>query len=358
MESDDVDLLLLFGVREILSTRSLLDRLTENFPNAAIAGCSTAGEIHDGTLEEHSLAGVALSFESASSRTEVVKWRAKESGDHEALGRAIAERMGEDDLRCLLLFADGLMVDADDLISGVENGLDRPEVIVVGGLAGDQLAFGETLVLDRAGATAEAVVACGVYGAEFELETASSLLSPPSIHSFEVTSADGNLIREIDHRPAVEVFAEVVGCAPEDLPRYLVRFPLKVNDGTGRQVLRTPHSIHFENQYVYMAGTVQEGPAEVADFSDPKWITQSAHEVGVRVFSGEADFCLVVNCAGRRANLGPMAGHEIDALNRANRGSVPMTGFYGYGEFGEAEAGAGRASLLNHTLTALSIREA
>lgn len=160
------------------------------------------------------------------------------------------------------------------------------------------------------------------------------------------TSTDGNRIRSIGWRPAVEVYAELVYARsgiilePEHFYACAVHRPLGIARADGEVVVRIPVATHPDGS-VYCVGEVPENAVLVlldAPVNDLACVEAIAQRLGPA--SGAR---LAFYCAGRRGHLGEGADRELAVID-ARVG--PVGGALSLGEVG-ATLGRGYPTLHN-----------
>jgi len=124
----------------------------------------------------------------------------------EALHRA--DRVGE---RPELVWISATPGVEEAVIAGIES-VTGPDVPIIGGSAADNSVSGEWFVFDGGAAVAAGVVVSVLFpstAVSFAYQSGYS----PTARSGTVTRASGRVLHEIDHRPAMEVYAEWTGDA-------------------------------------------------------------------------------------------------------------------------------------------------
>jgi hypothetical protein len=208
----------------------LSGRIQQAFPYAQTFGCTTAGEIGGGRMLKGSV--VAMSFDGAAVADvclEVVTDIRRVNGVPEALGRierhyAIPMSQLPIDRYVGLLLIDGLSNAEEKVIGSIG---DLTNVLFVGGSAGDYLKFEKTYVFANGEAYSDAaIVALLQPRVSFDLiKTQSFRVLPQRLTATKVDEAE-RVVIEFDHMPAVEAYANAVGCAPEDVAERFGRHPV------------------------------------------------------------------------------------------------------------------------------------
>jgi hypothetical protein len=189
--------------------------LTARFPSALVVGCTTAGEIVDGRRGTDSLAVSAM-------KTPSVRWAGRlvrgvrASPDLEGTVASLCEEIGCDresyapNTFFAMAMIDGMSVREEAFGAALAEALAG--IPLVGGSAGDGLAFKETTVLlNGEAATDAAVVVLAHAAGGFELIKHQHYL--PTTKTLAVTAADPATRRvdELDGRPAAHAYAAALG---------------------------------------------------------------------------------------------------------------------------------------------------
>ena len=335
--STSAQLVLVYGPQFSLEDLSLLEKLTTHYPNARVLGCSSAGEHLDGQAYDNSIVYSAIQFEHTTLRPARVDLPEEKRNEFLA-GQALAKELAGEDLAMVLLFSEGLAVDCDELIRGIQSVLGS-EAPIFGGLAGDSLSFERTVVLSNEGVSADAVVAVGLYGKRLQIETVTSHFDQ-SGEMVEITAAQGNLLSEINGRPALEVLEEYILKEEGEGIVECLSFPIIILDQATHKPLycRTIHEYNAEDGSMLAAGSFPVGPAKLINMLDKENFLADTKETTGRLAKDRHQFALIVTCAARRGTLGKDWMEESPLIGEA-LGEMPSIGFYSYGEIGKSNHG-------------------
>lgn len=328
---EKIDLVFIHGSPFSLEDPILLDNFRDAFPNAELLGCSSAGEMINGQTFDNAIVFSALHFEKSTIKSARVGSSENESDEFDG-GRKLAASLDADDLQFIVIYCEGLGLDCDEMISGIQAELGR-NIPIAGGLAGDSLLFERTILMDRDGAYDNGAVAVGIYGDSFTVNRSASLFEKEGI-GIEISASDGNMLTGINGRPALEEYTKMLGEKADQLPGICLNFPITILDPETQQPLycRTMHEIIDNN--ILAAGTVPEGPARLIDLTNPEDFFIDANNTSKAATTEAAEFAVIVNCAGRRAALGDRWTEE-QSIIQDNFAEIPSIGFYSYGEIGE-----------------------
>ena len=331
------DLVLVYAPPFSLEDPSLLEKLTTQYPKARVLGCSSAGECLDGKPYDNSIVYSAIQFEHTTLRPARVDLPEEKRNEFLA-GQALANELAGEDLVMVLLFSEGLAVDCDELIRGIQSVLGS-ETAIFGGLAGDSLSFERTVVLSNEGVSADAVVAVGFYGDRLRFETVTSHFDQ-SGETIEITAAQGNLLSEINGRPALDVLEEFILREEGVGITESLSFPIIILDPTTHKPLycRTIHEYNTEDGTLLAAGSFPVGPAKLINMYDKTNFLIDTRKTSGRLEKDRHQFALIISCAARRGTLGNDWMEELSLISEA-LGEMSSIGFYSYGEIGKSNFG-------------------
>lgn len=212
------------------------------------------------------------------------------------------------------------------------------EHLIAGAGAGDDLALVRTAVGTHEGATFGAAAALHLWS---EVPWATGIahgLSPAS-KRMSVTRARGNLVYEIDGKPAFECYREYAALRGVDLdkvplPEFLVQNELGVMLFDDLVRVRAPLAVGSDGELV-CAGEVPEGAQVCIVRGEPDVILDAARTAARQARDGlrgaSAAGLLVFSCVCRNRTLGSNYPREVAAI-RDVFPDVPLAGFSSYGE--------------------------
>lgn len=350
-------LVLAFGAAEFLDDASALTALRETFPAATIVGCSTAGEIHGGRITDRSLSVAVVRFEGTA--IAYAEAPVASAADSHAAGEAIARTLLRPDLRGVLVLSDGLNVNGTALVGGL-NGVLPASVVVTGGLAGDGDRFKRTWVISGGGPRSEMVTAVGFYGDRVQIGHGSKggwdIFGPERL----VTRSAGNVLYELDGRPALALYKNYLGERAAGLPATGLLFPLSLrsdDDSEEKRLVRTILAVDEAAQSLTFAGDIPMGSRVQLMRANFDRLIEGAASAALMTGAKGCGETLVVaiSCVGRRLVLGERAEEEVEATLDVLPKGAHQVGFYSYGEL--SPFAAGPCDLHNQTMTLTTISE-
>lgn len=352
-------LVLVFGSSSMASIQQPFDDLLAAYPNAVLAGCSSAGEILDTEIHDESLVVAITQFRNTELKMVNVALSSAEASY--ASGQQLMRRLMAEDLKGLFVLSEGLSVNGSRLISGV-NSLRPESVVVTGGLAGDGDRFENTWVLVDGKPQAGFVTAVGFYGEHVKIGHGSKggwdYFGPERI----VTNSSDNVLFELDGKPALTLYKEYLGELAAELPASALRFPLTIKDmpGAEKTLVRTVLAVDEENQSMTFAGdipkhaTVQLMRANIDDLVTG---AEDAAQMTLKNGANEQQpvLSIAISCVGRRIVMGEFSEDEIEATLDVLPENTRQIGFYSYGEL--SPHASGNCDLHNQTMTLTTVYE-
>jgi small ligand-binding sensory domain FIST len=252
---------------------------------------------------------------------------------------AIADAVGPPDGpgQLLLLFADPYAFEPERVFTRLAERL--PGVRVVGGGASEDGSVGEVSVFSG-NAASGGIVAGALLGGDLRATVGVSHALRRVGQVRRITRSDGNVILEIDDRPAYEAFAEIVpGTLLEDLRRATAVVLVGLAVGEGEVVARHLIGVDPQRGAIAVNAAVSEGQEVFFGVRDPQGARADLQRVLARQAaewrSTPAAGALYVNCVGRGRGFHGVSGLDT-AYIRQQLGPMPVAGFFSGAEFAPA----------------------
>jgi len=352
-------LILLFGSSNFLDSPAPIAELVGRYPQSAIIGCSTAGEIWGTQVFDESLSAAIVRFEHTDLR--IASAPAQSVDDSFAAGRHIARQLNDSRLKGILVFSDGLRVNGSELVRGLNSEVPT-SVVVTGGLAGDGDRFRRTWVLQDRWPQTGFVTAVGFYGDRIRIGHGSKGGWDRFGPERRVTKSKGNVLFELDGRPALQLYKEYLGDRASGLPATGLLFPLalRASNTDAKSLVRTIIAVNEPEQSLTFAGDIPEGAlAQLMKANFDRLVQGASEAASSTKLSVDDDSCalaVAISCVGRRLVLGSRTEEEIEATLDVLPKGTQQIGFYSYGEISPYTAGT--CDLHNQTMTLTTLSEA
>lgn len=348
------NLVLAFGSIDSLANDTVYSELRRVYPQADIVLASTAGEIHGDAVNDHTVSVTACSFEKT--QIQVVEGDVSDCANSFECGRSITRRLNTPGLCHILVFSDGISVNGDDLVKGINSEL-APGVVVTGGLAADAGRFTKTLVGANAEPQSNRIVAIGFYGEKLKITHGSQggwdLFGPVR----EVTKAIDNVLYELDGENALDIYKRYLGPRANELPGSALLFPLCIlGTDNQSQLVRTILSVDEQAGTLRFAGNIPMGARVQFMMANFDRLVDGAAQAAEQSDEKSPDLVLMVSCVGRKIVLDQRIEEEVESVCQYFGPTATYTGFYSNGEISPL-LGSTQCSLHNQTMTITTYHE-
>lgn len=322
--------------------REMTRLFCDAFPEAEIAGMTTAGGIENGRMHLRQTIVTIQFFEKSDVHAAIYDF-SKESMS--ALGeRALADCQKEKDLSAVLLFLTQQYYDFEPFLAALDK-LSK-DIPICGGYAHTYLQEDGIYVF-----TKDAILSRGIllitYAGAVQVLTESVMGWQPLGRTLTITAMDGPLvIRSLDHEPAAYFYQKYLHST--DFEKSQLLFPLVRNahqfrlavlplDAKSNGALQTNVFSHVGDQ-VQMA------------YGDPDQVILSSHKALVHIERFAPEGMLLLSCVTRRYFL----KEDVNQILSAYGDFCVAPGGYVNGELIRIE---GKTQTTNMTLVSISFRE-
>lgn len=350
-------LVLVFGNRYLLEDENIIKNIREEFTYENIVFGSTSGEILDGSFQDNSISVTAIELENTTfviERENISNFNMQSN----LLGEKLLGKLPKEKLKHLFVLSDGLL-DGCKLIEGLENNLSNT-IAITGGLCGDDARFEKTVTSFNDNPKTGEVVLIGLYGETLEISYASAGGWFPFGPERKITKSNGNIIFEIDNKPALDVYKNHLAHRAIGLPSASLSFPLNVTyENKNQAVVRTILGIDESQNSLILAGDAPENSkvqllmASVDAIIDG---AQFATQLAMKNRKKKAEIAILVSCIGRKLVMNNRVGEETEYVKESLDASTLITGFYSYGQIAPFN-GNDYTNLHNQTMTVTLISE-
>ena len=302
---------------------------------------------------------VVTAIEFAKSEVRVASTGLNDEGDSYRSGLRLGKELVGENFSTVFVLSDGTHVNGSELVRGIVEIVGN-EIPVTGGMAGDGDRFGTTLVGVDDVPRERRIAAFGIYGPSIVVGHGSiggwTVFGPER----RITHSKGNVLYELDHKPALDLYKKYLGEAAKDLPGSALLFPLQIRSADAAEgVVRTVVAIDEAERSMTFAGNVPEGFVAKLMRGNLENLIDGAAEAARMAIAGSADkdtLCVMVSCIGRKLLLGQRIAEEVEAVRDVVGDEVSKVGFYSYGEI-SPHSETGMCELHNQTMTVTVLSE-
>jgi hypothetical protein len=314
--------------------QTLLCEITRAFPGMELIGCTTDGEISSELGFREDSATLILFASNTVDMTAGVGRGLSEDVDGACRSAIEAARAKTDKPpRLCIATPEGLTADGHSVTATLQHAVGH-DIPLFGALAGDQWKFKSTKqfygneVLTN---SIPVLLLCGEFHFSYGVATGWRQVGEVG----QVTRATGPIVHEIDSEPAIAFYRKYLG--PGTKPTG--ELPLAIlNASDASEYLRASVGVLDEaTGAITFLATVPEGArVRLALATRDEILTGCAESLSIATSNlpegAQPAAALFFSCAGRKVLLGTRTQDELRLIRTTLRETVPICGFYGYGE--------------------------
>ncbi|AFY36423.1 FIST signal transduction protein [Calothrix sp. PCC 7507] len=226
---------------------------------------------------------------------------------------------------------DGTTTSGEDILSGLQLALGS-QIPVIGGTAGDQFQFKKTYQFFQNQVLTNALPVL-IFSGELRFSYGIGCGWQPMGRESIVTKAKGTVLYEIDGKPALEFYQQYLGDRPPSAENPLAVY----EQNSDRCYMRVPNTSDAETGSINFLGNIPEqATVRMTEISRNEVVTaaKTSFQTALANYPGkEPEAVLLFSCCCRRWLLGTRAQEEYQLVNSALPTTIPICGFYTYGEF-------------------------
>ena len=334
------------GICDVVFIEKLLLSIKKELPHVNIIGTTTCGELINATVCELE---TIISFTTFDKTQVITHSEGIYENSYEMANRLIAKFDTTKKPKVAISFSDGLHTNGEAYLNAF-NDYDH-ELIIAGGLAGDNAIFSETIVFTQEGILKSGCVVALLYNDDLVVHTKANFGWENIGKTLNITKAKENVVYEIDGLKAVDIYAKYLGVeVADELPKTGIEFPLIIQ----RDGLNIPRAVlgRGDDGSLIFAGNISEEDRVTFGYGNVETIIAGGNKTYEEVVKNPVESLFVYSCMARKALLGPSIALELKALTLISS----LSGFFTYGEF-YTNSKTFKHELLNQTMTILSLSE-
>ena len=351
-------LVLIFGNRYMLEDDSIFNELRLIFPEGHLVFGSTSGDITAQYVDDNCITVSAIEFEKSHFD---IKTSNVLSSDLDSFktGRDLINQFTKKGLKHVFVISEASFINGSELTKGMNDAIDD-NLLITGGLCGDGSRFAKTLASYNENPKPGEIVAIGFYGdtfeASFSIHGGWTPFGPERI----VTKSESNVLFELDHQPALDLYKKYLGEKSNELPAAALLFPLNVKSENEKQSLvRTILNIDEEQNTMILAGDIPENSKVqlmMTNVDNIAYASELAATQALAKRKSKPQLALLVSCIGRKLVLDQRVEEEIEEVVAVVGDDTTICGFYSYGEIAPFNLEI-NCQLHNQTMTITLISE-
>jgi len=335
------------GICDVEYLQNLIYSIKEIIPHIKIIGATTSGEIIDNSVMEYS---TVLSFSIfKETKIETFYTHKSEDGSYKTAEDLISQFDRDKNAQVAISFIDGIDMNGEEYLSGFTT-YDK-DLIVSGGMAGDNAKFTRTFICTEGKVLSSGAVVALLYNPNLIVTQHASFGWVKIGKKLTITKSKDNIVYEIDGIRAIDIFSKYLGSnISNQLPRTGISFPFVINRG-GIDIMRAIIG-KGDNGSLLFAGNLKEGEEVTFSYGNVEMILNEKNKLKNSNILNSSESIFVYSCMARRALMGHNSVEELEPLYNI----TSVSGFFTYGEF-YYNRDIDKIELLNQTMTILSLSE-
>ncbi|MFX1520413.1 MAG: FIST signal transduction protein [Promethearchaeota archaeon] len=245
----------------------------------------------------------------------------------------------QDMKKTVILLPDGISGNVKDIVEGAYSVLGASYALVGGG-TGDNLKFLSTFQFHNGKVFQDAAVGIIIVSKNCGRGVAHGWM--PFGDPMMTSRVDGNVIKEIDGKPAIETYSNFfkkhnMDVHKDSFSRFAMEYPFGVSGIGGTYVIRDPLSIEEAGGIVCVADIPNFSMIRIMK-GNKQTMKQAAYDAAERARSEfgnkKPKLLLIFDCVSRLLLLEDEAIEEIRLIKNTVGNHVKLTGFFSFGEIG------------------------
>ena len=332
--------------------KHICDMLRQKMPDALYLGCSTGGNINDGSLAAANTILTCTVFERETTRVALLQFPFGEDNVSEVVGALKAYCDANPWVRCVELHATMMGMAIQDFCDEMST-LPADIQVFGGGACNADPYYTTTYAFSSAvdgGFSNHSIVFLLLGGDDFHACSTYICGWKSLKRRFRITRANRQLLYELDGEPAFNIYKRFLSVEKgDDFINSTTEFPLMmISDGV--EILRNPLVVNDDNTIV-MVTDIQEGTDIRIAYGDPQTILNSILRGGQKIADFRPDVIQTFSCVARRVFWGD---ESVSGETQLFQSVAPTSGFFSCSEFLRI---GGTLRCFNMTLVFAAMRE-
>ena len=297
--------------------------LTKKAPNIPIIGCSATGEILDGQLYDDALVVTLIVFDDPTSNIDVLPLCGNNAiSENDILDFA----KNIPDLRGIEIITATSGESFDIIVNALDKLPDNVEVFGAVAVGDDER---KPFVFVNNSDYDESVATLVFYSGNSLVLQTNRMFGWKAIgYPFTVTRSEGNIVYELDNKPAFEVYEHYLNIKKDSYFFYnALEFPWEVRIDEETFYIRHAKSVNPDGSIV-MSTNVPLGSKIKLTYGDPLRMLNHTKQTSTNIQSFNPEVVFVFNCMGRKLFWNDQKDIEVAELSE----NLETTGFSALGE--------------------------
>lgn len=352
----------------IFDQQELFRGIKSVFEKTPVIGCSSPAQVSSIGLAKDSVVVFSLKSDTikfSMGLGEKISQNARLAGQKAAKEALKTQKTTR---QLFIMFPDGFTGDGYEVIRGAQDifGTSFP---IIGGSAGDNFKFQNSFQYFN-GAIYQDSISGILFGGNIKFGIGVKHSWLPIGKPHKVTKSSANIIKELDNKPAAEIYEDyfekkIDQLGLEEFAKLAIMYPLGVTlKGEDKFLIRYPIR-PVEYGWLILPAGIEEGSEVQLMIGDKTAVLESAKEATyeaikkVKTLTLNIEFILIFSSAARLKLLAMDAREEINLIKDIVGNNVPIIGFYTYGEQVPllSDVYKGQSHFQSHTIMVVAVGE-
>ncbi len=346
LKNKNILLQIFTGVCNTQYIQEIINIVKSGIPNIKIIGSTTSGEIIGDSVQNNS---TVLSFSVFENTKVVTYYTENQEHSYKTAQNLIRQFSTTSKPKVAISFTDGLNTNGEEYLNAFKD--YNKELIVAGGLAGDNRTFTQTIVFTENKILTNGAVIALLYNDNLTVTTEVNFGWKNLGKKLKVTKVKENIVYEIDNIRAVDIYEKYLGKGVvEDIPASIVEFPLIIQRN-GVNIARAVVG-QQEDKSLFFAGNIHLNDEVTFGYANIESMLKDGKISYNKLSESSVESIFIYSCMARKIFIGDEINLELKPLNQI----AELSGFFTYGEF-FSDTKINENKLLNQTMTILGLSE-
>lgn len=328
----------------------LCEQMDTEFPEALYIGCTTNANIHEGRFRESAITFTFSIYTDPDTNIVLVQENLEQYSLDGLIQKLLTTQERHPEVKAVEMLVSAYGMLESNFTSFCEK-YKMGNFVLFGGGAYTGESDADSCVFAKGWKPDSKALALAFYsGRNFHIDTRHVSGWKPLGHDFKITSAEGNVLKTLNNRPAFDIYSQYLDIENDEyFESNAIEFPFICKTKDGKDIMRTPVSSRPDGSIV-MFSEIDTFPRVRLSYGDKGYITKCIDEEACKICSFRPDAITLFSCVARRA----FWADDIDRESAIFQQIAPTSGFY---TSGEVLSEGKRLYHYNETLLIVSQRE-
>lgn len=313
------------GKNDVELITSITTIVREHLPQAVIAGCTTNGEVADGSMYEDEILLSFTLFEKTEVNSVILK--SKDFSNFKEMGKAIVDCLGQSDSKLLFLFTAGLEMKVPSLIQGI---IDEREDLVIAGGGANNRGYSRPKVFTDHEMVEDGVVAVILNSKDLIVTTYQDQKWSLISNYLPISKAKNNVIYSINGKKPIQLLKKYLGdFFIKDLPNSSSEFPFFLENDDEKKTVFINRV--FPNGAVEMSHDIKDGDLLTISHVDLQGTIALSEKMVKQMAKQSIEAIFIFHDFSRKRLLSHFTKQELEMIQTIGNHS----GFFSNSRFGD-----------------------